>query len=248
LRGRVSRELALGAAQSVRKRQEQERISTRLRELSGHISARAQATLTVLDDEELTNNSLARATVVALQASALAQLKRLAALVTGELPSNLAPLEALAREADTLFETTGDQLRQIALQIYLESQVTEVFTELGYRVSTVEGSSANEAGMIASLDSGHGVEVRLNRDGNLFSELVAFSPSDAAVDPLLQEKVCSVMDEVIDALRARGCGVREKKRRHFKFGERNLRVVKAPQKKAAPSVPNTAPIARRIGD
>jgi hypothetical protein len=248
LRSRVSRELTLGAELYVRKRQEQEKYSARLRELSGHISARAQATLTALDNEELINNGLASSIVATLQAKALVQLKQLSSLVAGELPANLAPLESLAHEADKLFEATGDQLRQLALQIYLEAQVTEVFTELGYRVSTIEGSSADEAGMVATLDRTHGIEVRLDRDGILASELVALSPSNAAIDPEIQEKACSVMDDVIDALKRRGCGVREKKRRHYKLGERSLRVVKTSRKKEAPFVQRNAPNARRIGD
>jgi hypothetical protein len=248
LRSRVGRELAKGAESASKKLAERELFAARLRELSGRISARSQATLAALDNEEFSQSPLAMTQLDPLKISALNHLQMLATLLGGELPVDLLPLETLAGEADKLFANTGDQLRQLALQIYLESQVLEVFTQLGYRASMVEDLSLSQSGIIATLDTGHGVEMQWDGTGHLSSELVAFSSSSADVAPHLQEKVCALMDDVFEALRSRGCVVREKKRRHFKQGERKLRIVKAPQRRAVASDQTALPIARRVGE
>ena len=174
----------------------------------------------------------------------------MARLLEGDLSADLKPLEKLAREADTLFEVTAEQLRQTALKIYLQDQVAEVFTQLGYRVTTAQASTGAGAttSVLAALDGGRGVEVRLDGDGNMVSELVALKSSATQIEPHAQEKVCDLMDEVFEALRSRGCGVREKKRRHFKRGQRELRVVEESRQQSSPQAPLAAPISRSLGE
>jgi hypothetical protein len=244
---RISRELTLGAERAAHKRSEQERVSKRLRELAGQISARSQATLSVLDNDELSSYMVAKTRIAALRGAAMTNLERLSKLVSSQLPSDLAPLEKLAHEADALAAKTADELRQIALQTYLESQISEVFTLLGYRVTTVEEPAAYGSSFVAAFDSQRGVEVRVDGQGNMQSELVALSPAGSEVEEDVQEKVCLLMDDVFELLRARGCGVREKKRRHSKKGGAPLRVVKVRNKTDDHYAPTTAPIERRLG-
>lgn len=248
LRGRIGRELSLGAEREAKLRQEQAPAAASLRELAGRISARSQATMAVLQDEELVSSPLARAQISGLQARAVGHLERLATLLAGAMPANLVPLETLAGEADALFDETGQQLLNLAQQIYLQDQVAEVFTQLGYQVTTTGDQAAGQSAIMATVNNEHGVEVRLDGAGNLSSEMVAFSAAATEIEPQAQERVCALMDEVFDLLQARGCTVREKKRRHAKKGERSLRVVKSPKKKSAPGVTQAAPVARRLGE
>jgi len=71
-----------------------------------------------------------------------------------------------------------------------------------------------------------GVEFQVGEEGRLGAEMVALTPETAVVDQESQEKVCGMIDQVIDELKKRQDGVRERFRSTLQPGEA-LRVVDA---------------------
>ncbi len=210
--------------------------AARARELAGLISANACAVLnqTVLD---------------APRAQANEMLKKLSALVSAT-PVELDSLERLQGQSAALFEQTQSALDERAMQTYLEDQVQQVLTGLGYRVS----SATHSEQMVAVLDSGTGVQLLIDGKGALEGKMVALSEGAREVSSHEQERVCGLMDAVFDGLRRRNLVVREKKRRNFKAGQETLQVVQLESDRQGDAASEAArravsqPKARRVGE
>lgn len=187
-------------------------LATKMRQLVGTISARAQAVLA----QELLPESRERAQAL---------LKQLAVQVA-QTPVLLESLETLAREAEELFVQTEEAISEMAVQEHLQDQVSQVLGSLGYRV-TMASSGEEEANLVAVLDSELGLQIKVDGKGQLSSEMVAFSEASSVVDDVAQERVCQLMDEIYAGLRRRNLKVQEKKRRNLKVGRDKVKVVQA---------------------
>jgi len=179
----------------------------RARELAASISANARAVL---------NQTLLETP----RKEAGEMLKRLSALVSAT-PVELSALELLAAQSTALFEQTQTALDERAMQSFLEDQVQQVLSGMGYRVS----SAANSRELVAVLDAGTGVQLHIDGKGALEGKMVALSSGAREISSHEQEKVCNLMDAIFDGLRRRNLVVREKKRRNFKAGQETLQVV-----------------------
>jgi hypothetical protein len=239
LRRQTHRQLAEQATKQDARRKVQEKQAVLIRELAGNAAARLQAVV-------------AQDVLPEMRVQAEEALRRLSRLLAGDLPDNLAPLQRASAEADELFNNTQHALDEVALAAYLESQVRDVLSEMGYNVTGVAPESQVTAdgnhSVIAVLDAGVGVQLQMDGHGNLVSEMVAFSESAAEVDRAAQERVCSLMDEVFEGLRGRQCAVREKKRRNHKPGQHRLRVVKRQKQVEAGATRQAAPLSRKAGE
>lgn len=219
LRDRVRGEIRLAGENALR----ETRNAARLRELVGQISAHAQA---ILRQDVLE----------APKTEAEALLKRVSVLVAAT-PVELAELEILAAQAQSLFQNTEKLLEEAAMAEYLEDQVAQVLGGLGYRVTSASNGQ-DDAKMVAVLDAGLGVQLNIDGKGNLSGEMVAFSAQSSEVNASGQEKVCHLMDDIFDGLRRRNLVVREKKRKNFKAGVDHVPVVQT-----ASTASETAPAA-----
>jgi len=134
-------------------------------------------------------------------------------------------LQALARDTDYLFETCERTLQQHLVTEYVSDQVSDVLSSMGYHVRQVEQEEGRQT-LVANLDNAVGVEFQVGEEGRLGAEMVALTPETAVVDQESQEKVCGMIDQVIDELKKRQDGVRERFRSTLQPGEA-LRVVDA---------------------
>jgi hypothetical protein len=98
---------------------------------------------------------------------------------------------------------------------------------------------------VAPLSGDLGVEFTVDGEGRLVSEAVALGPAATTIDAPAQEHVCSLVDQVLEHLRARQCTVRERSRRPFKAGHR-LRAVQCAATTAPPA--HAAPKQQRMDD
>jgi len=110
---------------------------------------------------------------------------------------------------------------------YVSSQVTDVLLSLGYQINHLPPERpSGSAGCVALLDSSIGVQFRVEADGRLRTEAVALTESASGSGEEVEERVCALVDQVLQSLRQRPeCRVRERARRRAKSGER-LRVLK----------------------
>lgn len=229
LQGRVRSEMRAAAEKAKR----ETKNAARMRELVGRISAHAQS---VLQQNVLQ----------APRREAELALKKLSTLVTAT-PVELSALEALATETEALFNATEKAIEEQAMAAYLEDQVGQVLSGLGYRVTTA--SNGDDSKMVAVLDSGLGVRLNIDGTGNLAGEMVAFSESTAQVSDAAQEKVCNLMDDIFDGLRRRNLVVREKKRKNLKVGNDRVEVVKTALSEAEPvAAAAQKPLEMRVGN
>ncbi len=190
-----------------------------LRALVGEASAKLEATL---------NCGLPE-----LVERARALQTRLATLLADarELP----PVQALAQEANTLFDAARRILTTQATAEYVRGQVADVLLGLGYRVAEIPSESAS----VASLGEGVGLEFHVDAQGRLGTAMVA-TEEGVTAQPAAQEKVCGIIDQVLAALRAREVTVTEKFRRTLTAGQAlpvvHVEEAAAPHLTAPPQV------------
>jgi hypothetical protein len=157
----------------------------------------------------------------------------LADMLAGE--ANLPAIQRIAEEAEALFAATRTALEGVATIQAVGEQIARALTHLGYQVTQIPGEA-----MLAPLDAEVGVEFKINATGHLETEMVALTPEAVAPDPTEQERVCSLVDQVVEALREQNCTVRERFRRHL-TGEHPLRVVELPETAEAQPSARTTP-------
>lgn len=210
LRGRVHREVR---AQSERA-QKQFQDAKQLREMVNEMLAKLYAVSR-------------QATLPGSSQKAAALLERLVHQLANSEHSGVAAFESLAVQVAATFADCEKSLQDQAMAEYVGAEVTDVLLSLGYRVAQVgEGDGAGQGTCTAALDSTVGVQFRLNAQGRLGTEMVAFNEQAADVDAVAQERVCALVDKVLGALQRRRLTVRQKVRRSFPQGHR-LRVVQA---------------------
>jgi hypothetical protein len=209
LRQRVYRELqAQAEIQQERLRQAEAR-----RRMAGELSAKLHALSRLTD-------------LPTFAASAHRFLQRLADILATGGEEELENLTALGKDVDYLYDTCERTLRQHVVSDYISDQVSDVLASMGYQVRQVEREEGGEQTFVANIDNTVAVEFHVGEEGRLGAEMVALNPEAATVDADAQEKVCSVVDQVIDGLKERHEGVRERFRTTLQPGDA-LRVVDA---------------------
>jgi len=205
-----------------------ERIHRELRDQIDCSRKQAQASLEI---RKATVSILAHLTAVE-KAPELAGFHQQAATIRKKLVAALASpdlsvrsITGLADSAESLYNECQGFLQSQVQIAYIEQQVREVLLGMGYKVG--RPAASDNSAILAEIDPGMGLEVRMDRVGNLVTEMVAFSQSTADVNLSKQEKVCAITDDLMRQLRSRELGVREKFRSHKKSGQ-SLRVVESP--------------------
>ena len=142
--------------------------------------------------------------------------------------NSLATLAQLGQEVDTLFSASEKALQGELLSSYVSHNVSEVLLSLGYRVAQIDpDADAKSHAMVATFDETTGVQFNVNETGRLTTEMVALHADAAEVDRDKQEKVCSMIDQVLAALKGRDWQLRERYRSNFADQEQ-LRVLEQP--------------------
>ena len=224
LRQRVYREIK---AQAERK-QIQTRIAEERRYLVSEIFAKMRAILHVPDAPDFTERAHD------LNARLNQALAR---------DAELTELQALAQEAGKLFAECENALSLRVTSAYMQEEITDVLQSLGYHVTHAVGDT-DERRFVAAVDVAHGIEFSVEGLG-LKTEMVALTPDAIDATAEDQEKVCSVMDQVVLQMRKRHGNIRERHRTSLKSGEQ-LRVVEIPAEEAAPHA--AAPKEMRIDE
>lgn len=175
---------------------------------------------------------------------------RLATLVAhDELIGLTSQLIELAEDARNLFDTAIADAEACARAESIEHAVASAFMSLGYRVEIgAEPPSNALTEMLVPVDDRIGMALRIDAEGGVVTEMVAFSEDAAIVDDEKQAKVCSALDNLLDRLDAEKVTAHEKYRRNLGAG-RALRVVARPSAKPAGSVDKKErPLTREMGD
>lgn len=188
--------------------------ATLVREFSAAITARGRA-LSSLDDSQASQLGVS-------------VLTKLSAILASQGDNEVNELRDLTDEAEAFFATTQKRLRDAAMSAFVQLQVADVLSELGYRVQTVEGDGQSTS-LMAVLDGDNGVQINVGNDGQLNSELVAFGEGEgeAHVDAWAQEKACTLVDQIYDGLRRRKLEVKERKRKTLRSNDQVRRVARA---------------------
>lgn len=211
LRQRVYREIQALAE----RKQIQTRIAEERRYLVSEIFAKTRAILRVPDAPEF-----------AEQAQAL--MTRLNQALARD--AELAEIQALAQQAGELFAACENALCLQVTSAYMQEEMTDVLQSLGYRVTRAVGDT-DENRFVAAVDAAHGIEFSVEGLG-LKTEMVALTPDAINATAEDQEKICSVMDQVVLQMRKRHGNIRERHRTSLKSGEQ-LRVVELPAEETA---------------
>ncbi|RYX83812.1 hypothetical protein EON83_12740 [bacterium] len=213
LQSAVARSRDLLAANEDARRRKIAEKATLVREFSGAITARGQA-LSSLDDN-------------AASQIGVSLLAKLSVILARSRDSELDELRSLATEAETHFAATQKRLSDAAMAAFVQLQVADVLSELGYRVQTVEGDE-QPTSLLAVLDSENGVQIHVGGDGQLQSELVAFGAGEGEVpaDRWAQERACNLVDQIYDGLRQRKLEVKERKRKTLRSGDSVRRMAR----------------------
>ncbi len=213
LRSAIARARDLLAASEDARRQQIAEKANLVREFSGAISARGQA-LSAIDDQ-------------AANELGVGLLARLSTILSGESEREVEELRFLAAEAEASFAAAQKRFSEAAMAAFVQLQVADVLSELGYRVQTVEGDG-QPTSLLASLDSDNGVQIRVAGNGELQSELVSFSAGEGEVpaDRWAQEKACTLVDQIYDGLRKRKLEVKERKRKTLRSSDSVRRVAR----------------------
>lgn len=158
---------------------------------------------------------------------------------------NLSRLQQLAQAVATLFAACEKALGEQVLAGYISDNITDVLLSLGYRVEQIPGENTQQA-CVAAFDDSLGVQFNIDGTGHLSTEMVALNAAAVAVDPLQQEHVCSMVDQVLEALKERDWKLRERYRTHFEK-HNTLRVVEMPAVESRPHE-STAPSVMRVDE
>lgn len=211
LRRRLHRELQMAADhRQVRIRQAEE-----IRLQVGESLARLQA---ILRQEQLPDFNRAAALL----------LERLSETLSRATANDNAEIRQVAVEVDALFTACAKTFEEQTIAAYLEDQISEALTTMGYQVSQLppEGLTAQRA-LVAAVGDDLGLEFHVDGHGRLGTEMVALSEDAASAGHDAQERVCTLVDQVFAALNAHECAIRERFRSSLRPGEQ-LRVVEMP--------------------
>ncbi len=209
-----------------------QRINRELREQAERLQARASERQAM---RELVSEMLAKLQAIAGLAM-LPEFTQHAETLLGQLraelaqPSadSLAALGQLGQQVDTLFSASEKALQGELISSYVSSNVSEVLLSLGYRVAQITpDADADPHACVAAFDEATGVQFNVDATGRLTTEMVALDANAAQVDRSKQEKVCSMIDQVLDALKQRDWQLRERYRSNFADQEQ-LRVAELP--------------------
>jgi hypothetical protein len=129
-------------------------------------------------------------------------------------------VQALLAEAQALYSAVERSLASQVAQALVGSQVVDVLAGLGYSVEVLDTPEAQARQFRVPLSAEAGVELQLDRDGLLKSELVAYAPLDEAAAQQNEQLVCHVMDQLLAQLQERKLAVRERFRTHYAKGDR----------------------------
>lgn len=206
LRARIHREVQTRAELQVTLAREAEEA----RELVGEVLAKLQA---VSHQDALP----------AYAAQATAMLGQLGDTVATVSDNYLATLRRLAEDANHLFIGCHRALEEQTRAAYVHDQLTDVLLTMGYRVSQVAAEGERKS-LVAAVDHEVGLEFHVDGQGRMGTQMVALTPEGATAGQAAEKKVCKLMDEILAALRARQCEVRERFRSYLADGE-ELRVV-----------------------
>lgn len=157
---------------------------------------------------------------------ALKILDALAAALAGNQAPSIDALEGFLAKSRALFEACQSRLDNEAKAAVITDSVAETLLELGYAVSMVPDERRQSC--LARMDESTGMLVHVDDAGMLRTEMVAFDPSAAQPDKEAHERVCSLVDDILDGLKRRDIKIREKSRKNFKPGE-VLRVIDKPE-------------------
>ncbi len=157
---------------------------------------------------------------------AVAMLVAIGTLFSSGTAPSINDLQGYVNKAKALFDSCTNRLELAAKSAYITDAVADTLTELGYKVSHVP-AEGNE-GCLVSVAQDTGMMVMVDKEGNLKTEMVAFDNDATVPDDEMQEKVCSLVDQVFEGLRKRDIQIQEKIRRSFKKDQK-LKVVEKPE-------------------
>ncbi len=204
LQQRVYRELRAQAEREAMRQHDAEIIRQRI----GHSLPRLQS----ISRQLLLPESAAEAT------------RLLARLAEGMAMETALELKILD-EADALFAVVQQRLRDRFTASYLAQQVTDVLHTMGYAVSQIPAESGDRpASLVTRVDGELGLQVEFDNTGGMTTELVSLADTPLLVNDAQQEKICSLVDHIIESLQHRHCAIRERYRAYLNEDE-HLRAV-----------------------
>ncbi|MEA2552596.1 MAG: hypothetical protein QOJ65_772 [Fimbriimonadaceae bacterium] len=194
------------------------------------------------DRDRVRRRELAAESVAMLQAvsqvpnapeagEAMATLERISAAFAAPEPPTLVALESFHAKAKTLFDTCDTRLDLATRSAVVTDSVAETLMEMGYKVSQVP--SENSTGCLVPVNESTGMVVSVDQAGQLRTEMVAFDQGAIHPDGATQDKVCSIVDDILAGLRKRDIEVKEKSRKMVKTHEA-IRVVERPEEAQTP--------------
>jgi len=162
---------------------------------------------------------------------------------------NLEVIHHLAQQADELYTQAPHALETQLKTRYLHEQVCDVLVSMGYKVTTVPPESVGAVAVLLEVDADTGIQVSMDSQGRLVTEMVATNEDAAICHADTQERVCNIVDDIFTHLETRGSQVKVKSRKKRKSGER-LRVVTLTHKRDEMELQRTDGVAkmRRIGE
>lgn len=230
LRQRINRELREQAEQLLAHASERQAMRLRVSDLLAKLQALAG--LSMLPE-------------FSQQAETL--LGQLRAELTHPSADSLAALGQLGQEVDTLYAASEKALQGQLLSSYVSSNVSDVLLSLGYRVAQINPAEDTEPhACLAAFDEATGVQFNVDAAGRLTTEMVSLDAHAAEVDSSKQKKVCTMIDQVLGALKERDWQLRERYRSNF-TDEEQLRVVDLPTAESHHDE-TTAPKMKRIDE
>lgn len=151
---------------------------------------------------------------------------------TGEMD----PLRRLAQQTNELFAACENLLQEELTASYIRDQVSDVLLSLGYQVQQISEGGAEQK-LVTQIDGELGIEFHLDGTGHLGTEMVGLHDGATAGEEE-QEKICRIVDEVIEALHQRNLTTRER----FRTSSANdsLRIIDVPpqEEPAQQTTPN----------
>lgn len=139
----------------------------------------------------------------------------------------------LLDEADALFSAAQQRLRDRFTASYLHRQVTDVLQTMGYAVTQIPSESQDTpASLVTRVEGEIGLEVGFDNAGGITTELVSLADEPLMVDDAQQEKVCALVDRILETLQRRNCAIRERFRSYADEDEQ-LRTVEIDSEEAA---------------
>jgi hypothetical protein len=139
---------------------------------------------------------------------------------------SISTLEGFLAKSKALFEACENRLEYAAKAAYITDSVAETLMELGYHVSHVPAEG--QEGCLVTVSEDTGMMVTVDKEGQLKTEMVAFTEQATSPDAEAQEHVCSLVDKVFEGLRKRDIQIKEKVRKSIKKDQR-LKIVEKPE-------------------